>query len=45
MVKRSLNIEYFEFESCNGLNEELRKLVDEADSNLKMLMHLIPSLK
>ena len=35
MVKRSLNIEYFEFESCNGLNEELRKLVDEADSNLK----------
>jgi cytidine deaminase len=35
MVKRSLNIEYFEFESCKGLNEELKGLVAEADSNLK----------
>tara|TARA_B100000809_G_scaffold84190_1_gene82575 strand:- start:14154 stop:14639 length:486 start_codon:yes stop_codon:yes gene_type:complete len=35
MVKRSLHIEYFEFETCNGLSEELKGLVAEADSNLK----------
>ena len=35
MDKRSLNIEYLEFESSNGLNEELKGLLKIADDNLK----------
>jgi cytidine deaminase len=35
MNKRLLNIEYLEFESTKGLNEELQNLFTLADSNLK----------
>jgi cytidine deaminase len=35
MEKRSLHIEYLEFESSNGLNEDLKGLVATADGNLK----------
>ncbi len=35
MNKRSLNIEYTEFESINGLNEDVKELVLKADDNLK----------
>ena len=35
MNKRSLNIEYLEFESTKDLNEELKELLVQADDNLK----------
>ncbi len=34
MDKRSLNIEYLEFKSSNGLNDELKGLLEQADDNL-----------